>query len=136
MSFDTTIITAILLAALALPLSIYVTLQRVRVGKAQGDITAAAFGPNEDVKLTAAIRAHGNFMEYAPFCLLMIGLAETAGAAGQWLWAVAIAFVVGRYLHAFAMLTNPYPPVLRGIAMMTSYAAMIAPAIYLVLLYV
>ena len=135
MNLEITITAAILLAVLALPLSIYVTLQRVRVGKEQGDITAAAFGPHSDIKLTAAIRAHGNFMEYVPFSLLMIGLAEVSGATGLWLWCVAIGFVLGRWLHAFAMLTNPYPPTLRGIAMMTTYTTMIVPSAYLALSY-
>lgn len=131
MIFTVTTTIAVLLAALALPLSIYVTAQRVRVGKQSGELTAAAFGPHPDVKLTATIRAQGNLMEYAPFCLIMIGLAEAAGAGGAWFWGVGLAFAAGRWLHAFAMLTNPYPPALRGIAMMTTYAAMIAPAVFL-----
>lgn len=128
MTPEITAATAILLAALALPLSIYVTLQRVRVGKESGELTAAAFGGHPDVRLTAAIRAHGNLMEYAPFGLIMIALAETFGDHEGVLWAVALAFVGGRWLHAFAMLTNPYPPILRGIAMLTTYTAMIVPA--------
>ena len=122
---------AVLLAILALPLSVHVSLQRARVGKEAGELTAAAFGPHPDVKLTAAIRAQGNLMEYAPFALIMIGLAEIAGAQGVWLWGIALAFAAGRWLHAIAMLTNPYPPTLRGVAMVATYAAMIGPAIYL-----
>lgn len=122
---------AVLLAVLAFPLSVYVTLQRARVGKAAGDLTAAAFGPHPDIKLTAAIRAQGNLMEYAPFGLIMVGLAEAAGGQSVWLWGVALVFAAGRYLHALAMLTNPYPPALRAVAMLTTYAVMIAPAIFL-----
>lgn len=70
-------------------------------------------------------------MEYAPFGLIMVGLAEIAGAHGVWLWAIALAFAAGRWLHAIAMLTNPYPPALRGVAMLATYASMIGPAIYL-----
>lgn len=71
-------------------------------------------------------------MEYAPFAVIMVGLTEAAGAEGLWLWAVALAFVAGRWLHAFAMLTNPYPPALRGMAMLTTYTAMVLPAVYLI----
>lgn len=122
---------AVLLAILAFPLSVYVTLQRVRVGKEAGELSAAAFGPHPDVKLTTAIRAQGNLMEYAPFALIMIGLAEISGAQGVWLWGIALGFAAGRWLHAFAMLTNPYPPALRGVAMLMTYASMIGPAFYL-----
>ena len=124
---------AVLLAALAFPLAVYVSIQRVRVGKEAGELTAAAFGPHPDVKLTAAIRAHGNLMEYAPFVLILVGIAEISGAHGVWLWSLALAFAAGRWLHAFAMVTNPYPPALRGVAMITTYAAIIGPAIYLAL---
>ncbi len=122
---------AVLLGILALPLSVYVTLQRVRVGKSVGELTAAAFGPHPDIKLTAAMRAHGNLMEYAAFGLILIGLAEAHGAEAVWLWPVGIAFVAGRWLHAFAMLTNPYPPALRGVAMVTTYAVIVCPCLYL-----
>ncbi|WP_341365510.1 MAPEG family protein [Yoonia sp. BS5-3] len=131
MDFTVTYTLAILLAALAVPLSINVTLQRIRVGKEMGELTAAAFGPHPDPRLTAAMRAHGNLMEYAPFALVLIGLAEFAGAQGTWIWTIALAFAGGRWLHAFAMLTNPYPPMLRGVAMLTTYLSMLAPAIFL-----
>lgn len=132
MKLEITMTLAVLLALLAVPLSIFVTMQRVRVGKASGELTAAAFGPHPDVRLTAAIRAHGNLMEYGAFGLVMIGLAEAHGAGGLWLWAVTLAFGMGRWLHAFAMLTNPYPPALRGVAMLTTYAAICVPAAYFV----
>jgi hypothetical protein len=131
MTLPITSLIAALLGVLAVPLSIYVTLQRVRVGKATGELPAAAFGPHPEVKLTAAIRAHGNLMEYAPMGLVLIGLAEANDAQTAWLLPVALAFAAGRWLHAFAMLTNPYPPALRGIAMVTTYVAMGAPAVYL-----
>ena len=131
MTLPLTITIAVLLGVLAVPLSIYVTLNRVRVGKEAGELTAAAFGPHPDIKLTAALRAHGNFSEYVPLALVMIGLAEIYGAQGFWLWIIGLAFVAGRYLHAFAMLTNPYPPALRGLSMFTTYAVIIGPTIYL-----
>ncbi|MCG3268615.1 MAPEG family protein [Yoonia sp. I 8.24] len=122
---------AVLLGVLVFPLTVYVSLQRARVGKEAGKLTAAAFGPHPDVKLTATIRAHGNLMEYAAFGLVMIGLAEANGAQAAWLMPVGLAFVAGRWLHTFAMLTNPYPPALRGIGMVTTYAAIVGPVIYL-----
>ncbi len=122
---------AVLLGVLAFPLTVYVSLQRARVGKSAGELTAAAFGPHPDVKLTATMRAHGNLMEYAALGLVLIGLAEANGAQAVWLWSVGLAFAAGRWLHTFAMLTNPYPPALRGIAMVTTYAVIVCPTFYL-----
>lgn len=122
---------ATLLGILAFPLTVYVSLQRARVGRSMGELTAAAFGPHPDIKLMATMRAHGNLMEYAAFGLILIGLAEAHGAQAAWLWPVGLAFAAGRWLHAFAMLTNPYPPVLRGVAMVTTYAVIVCPSIFL-----
>ena len=36
-----------------------------------------SLGAGEVPKLERAIRAHGNFAEYVPFALLLIGLSET-----------------------------------------------------------
>ncbi len=62
-----------------------------------------SLGDGGDPELQAAIRAHGNFMEYVPLSLLVIYL------AGDFVhfWTIAVlsaALLVGRALHAGGML--------------------------------
>ena len=131
MTLPITATIAVLLGLLIFPLTVYVSLQRARVGNEAGELTAAAFGAHPDIKLTATIRAHGNLMEYAAFGLVMIGMAEAHGAQAVWLMPVGLAFVAGRWLHVFAMLMDPYPPALRGVAMITTYAVIVCPCFFL-----
>ena len=60
-------------------------------------------GDGGDPLLTARMRAHANFVEYAPFFLILVGLIEFARGAQTWLWLVGILFILARILHAFGM---------------------------------
>jgi uncharacterized membrane protein YecN with MAPEG domain len=60
-------------------------------------------GDGGNVRLIARMRAQLNFAEYAPLVLILIALIELARGTQMWLWGVALAFIVGRILHAFGM---------------------------------
>ena len=53
--------------------------------------------------LTARMRAHLNFAEYAPVVLILIALIEATTGSPLWLGIVAALFILGRILHAFGM---------------------------------
>ena len=61
-------------------------------------------GGNRDLK--RAIRAHGNFTENVPLCVLLIALA-TQTTSPDWIHGLCAALVVGRLLHAFGLSRNP-----------------------------
>jgi uncharacterized protein len=58
-------------------------------------------GGNET--LLKRMRAHGNFAENIPVFLILFALIELAGGDRTILWAVGIAFIAARLLHAFGM---------------------------------
>ncbi|WP_066659045.1 MULTISPECIES: MAPEG family protein [unclassified Sphingomonas] len=60
-------------------------------------------GDGGSTRLTARMRAQLNFVEHAPFVLILLALIELAVGTETWLWAVAALFVTGRILHAFGM---------------------------------
>ncbi|KFN43068.1 MAPEG family protein [Arenimonas oryziterrae] len=80
---------------------IYLVLS-VRVIKMRGP-GQPSLGDGGDPVLLRRIRAHGNFAEYVPFLLLMIGLLEL----GQWptilLHGLGATLVVARLLHGYAL---------------------------------
>ena len=41
------------------------------------------FGDGGDIKLRSAIRAHGNFVEYVPFIVLMVAILEMSGTPAR-----------------------------------------------------
>ena len=69
-----------------------------------------SIGDGDDAVLAAAIRGHGNLIEYAPLALILIGLLEISGAARGPLIGLAATFVVARVLHAIAFGRPAGPP--------------------------
>lgn len=60
--------------------------------------------------LSPVIRAHGNFIEYVPMALILIGLLEARGTAGWLLHGLGIVLVVARILHPFGLMMKPPNP--------------------------
>lgn len=60
-------------------------------------------GHNEDPDFEAAVRAHGNLVEYAPIALILLVVGELNGVNIQVIYWVGLVFVVGRLLHAWGM---------------------------------
>ena len=84
-----------LIGALAVLLTLHVGQMRTRKKISLGD--------GGDAEMVAAIRAHGNLIEFAPLCLLIIWLLN--GPFGHRTIAVmGIILLVSRVLHAGGML--------------------------------
>ena len=98
---------AILMVLLSLPVS----LRRRRLKAARGDAGDHALGN--------LIRAHGNFIEYAPLGLLAVALVEAAGWDATYVWTIGGLLVAGRAIHAWGMLASSIP--LKGLAMVMTH---------------
>ena len=81
--------------------------------------------------LRRRIRAHGNFIEYAPTALIAVGLVEFGGAAQFLVIGLAAAFFFSRALHAIGMLYTS-TPALRAGAMLIQHAAFLVAGGWLV----
>jgi len=92
-----TAVCAIMMVVLALPVS----LRRRKMKMARGD--------GGDRELGNLIRAHGNFIEYAPLGLLALAFVEAGGWGPEYVWTVGGLLVGGRLLHAVGMWTNALP---------------------------
>jgi uncharacterized membrane protein YecN with MAPEG domain len=57
----------------------------------------------EAAALMVACRAHGNFMEYVPLALILMGGIESAGASHFFLLLLALLLIVGRILHPLGL---------------------------------
>lgn len=58
-------------------------------------------GGNE--RVIRRMRAHSNFIESAPFVLILLFLLEQALGSSLWLWAVGALYLIGRAVHALGM---------------------------------
>lgn len=60
-------------------------------------------GDGGNAALLRRMRAQANFIEYTPLALILIAALELSGHAGWPLAVSALAFMLGRILHAFGM---------------------------------
>ncbi len=71
----------------------------------------ASIGDAGSPDLLLKIRRHGNFIEWVPFVLLLMLLAEAQGAGRLWLQVAGALLLIGRIAHPFGLkIDNPGHP--------------------------
>ncbi len=118
-----TCLVAGIFALMLIPLSVQVSQRRAKLH--------TVFGDAGDETLRRRIRAHGNFIEYAPLAVIVLGLVESHGGPQRLVWALACGFMLGRVLHAVGMLFTSTPP-LRAAAMAFNHLSFLAAGIWLI----
>ncbi len=83
-----------------------------------------AFGDGGDRRLLRRLRAHGNFAEYVPLGLILLGLAELQSMPGWMLHAIGLPLLLGRAAHACAVSQNQEPTRLRVAGMALTFVAL------------
>ena len=121
MLLGVTSIYAGLLGLLLLALSLNVSRHRGRAKVSMGD--------GGDKALGAAIRAQGNFVEYAPLTLLLIALAEVQGAPTLAIHVMGAGLFVGRVLHAVGITRRPSVNLMRMVGMTLTYVVLLLSAL-------
>ncbi|MBH0056330.1 MAPEG family protein [Pseudoalteromonas sp. SWXJZ94C] len=74
---------------------IYLSFNVIKLRKAQ----QVSLGDNGEPSLQRAIRAHGNFMEYVPFAIILLFLVEYQGLASHYCHILGGMLLVGRVFH-------------------------------------
>lgn len=101
----------------------------IRVGQVRGS-EKVSIGDGGNMKVIARMRAHANFIENAPFVLILMALLELAKGTSPWAWGVGATFVVGRIAHGVGM--DTWKPG-RGIGTLLSMLILAALAVYAVI---
>ncbi|MDP1931120.1 MAG: MAPEG family protein [Gammaproteobacteria bacterium] len=124
MTLQITSILTGLFSLMMVALSLQVSLRRRQLNVSAGDAN--------DIVLRRRIRAHGNFIEYAPLMVLAVAIIEY-NAGPRWLLAgLALAFLLSRVLHAIGMLTME-KPTLRAMGIVLQHAAFVVAGMWLLL---
>ncbi len=74
----------------------------IRCGQARTK-GGVSIGDGGDDFLIRRMRAHANFVESAPFVLLLLAALEITGGTNNWLWGIGILYIVGRLAHGLGM---------------------------------
>lgn len=88
-----------LYAALLAPLFILLSVRVIRARRG----AKAAIGDGGSADLLRRIRVQGNFAEYVPMALILIGLAESLDAPAVILHALGLSLLAGRASHAYGV---------------------------------
>jgi uncharacterized membrane protein YecN with MAPEG domain len=92
----------------------------------------ASIGDAGKPDLLLKIRRHGNFIEWVPFVLLLMILAEAQGAGRVWLHAAGILLLIGRVAHPFGLKIENVNHPLRYVGNGTNILAVLVLAIALI----
>jgi uncharacterized membrane protein YecN with MAPEG domain len=123
MAFPVTALYASILAIAGIVLSIIVSTRRGKVGVAILDGGSA--------ELAVWMRRHGNFVEYVPFVLFMMAIAESRGMPGPWMHIVGVVLLVSRLIHVFGLnATQPANP-LRVVGTVGTHLCVLACVVFL-----
>ncbi len=77
----------------------------------------------ENRELLRRVRVHANFIEYTPFALILIGLAESLKAPSLMLYGLGATLLVGRIVHAYGFSQPNSVMVLRVGGMVLTFLA-------------
>ena len=116
-----TLVTASVLGLMLVWLSARVIGARVRNDSLIGD--------DNKPDLLWQIRIHGNFVEYSPLFLILLGALEVSGAHSTALMALAGIFVLARLLHVFGMGPDANLK-LRQVGMVGTFLTIVAASLY------
>ncbi|MCF6142923.1 hypothetical protein PMAG_a0389 [Pseudoalteromonas mariniglutinosa NCIMB 1770] len=106
---------------------IYLSINVVKVRKSN----QISLGTDDNPQLLRATRAHGNFIEYVPFALILIFLAEFQGLSSHYCHILGMLLVFGRVCHSIAIYDNTLK--LRVIGMLATFATLALSALALLL---
>ena len=93
--------------------------------------TKTDLGDGDNPSMFRRIRAHGNFVEYVPMGLILLGLNEVSGAGAIWLVTIGALLLVGRILHAAGMIFTISPSRVIG-TMLTNSSILLGAVLLLI----
>ena len=97
-------------------------------------LTNTNLGDGDNELMIRRIRIHGNFAEYIPLLLIILGLLEVSEVPSLWLVGFAALVVVGRLLHFYGLYSKDTPGLARILGMQMTLWPLLVGSIYLLYL--
>ncbi len=114
---------AAIFGLLLIPITYAVGLRRMK--------TRTSFLDGGDEVLLRRMRSHGNFVEYVPFALVLIGLAELNGAPTAYVHGMGALLLLSRIVHYVVINFKPIV-IVRVISMLGTTAVFLLSSVYLI----
>ncbi|SRR5690554_255306 len=87
-------------------------------------------GSGKSLRLAAAIRIQGNFVEYVPLALLLLALMEWHGAPAPLLHSLGVVLLVGRIIHGIGLMQSAGKSAGRMLGTLATFAVLLLQAGY------
>ena len=113
---------AAIFGLLLIPITYAVGLRRMK--------TRTSFLDGGDEVLLRRMRSHGNFVEYVPFALVLIGLAELNGAPTVYVHGMGALLLLSRVVHYVVINFKPIVSI-RVMSMLGTTAVFLLSSVYL-----
>lgn len=114
---------AAIFGLLLIPITYAVGLRRMK--------TQTSFLDGGDEILLRRMRSHGNFVEYVPFALVLVGLTELNGASTAYLHGMGILLLASRIVHYVVINFRPVVAI-RVLSMLGTTAVFLLSSGYLI----
>lgn len=89
-----------------------------------------SLGDGDNADLQKATRAHANFSEYTPLCLVLLLVAELTSQADIFLHVCGALLVYGRVAHAYGLVTKTGASMGRISGMLATFAVLLALSLW------
>ncbi len=90
-----------------------------------------SIGDGGNALVARAIRVHANFIEYVPFCLILIYLVESHAAVPTFVHAMGMTLVVARLSHAYGISSEAADFRFRVGGMILTFSVLILTSLFL-----
>lgn len=126
---DSTLMTLPITALYAAVLTLIMMVLSFAAGGARNKFKVS-LGDGDQPELLAAIRRHGNAVEYVPMAVILLGLLEANGASATWIHSLGAALVFARIAHPLGLSTSKMVHPLRVIGAAGTSLVMLIAAVY------
>jgi uncharacterized membrane protein YecN with MAPEG domain len=115
----------------AVPLAVILLILWIRISSVRA-ATKISYGDGGNAELLQRVRQHGNFIEWVPFVLILMMLAEGMGAPAMYIHISGVLLVIGRIAHPFGLKPDNAAHPLRYVGNGTNILAMANAVVCLV----
>ena len=93
-----------------------------------------SLGSGGEQRLQKMIRMHGNFSEYVPLVIIMMGFLELTRGSNNMIHGFGMLILLGRISHAIGLGIKKTPNPFRVIGMISTFSCMIGLSIQLIVM--
>ena len=97
--------------------------------------TGISIGDGGNTQLLLAMRRHGNFVEYVPMALILIGLLEVAGVSNLAIHILGAGLVVARVFHAVGLKADTIENISRAVGAAGTALVILVASIWAIVSY-